>query len=305
LHYSNFITLKDLSDNQIFKIFEMVSIFKKQKNSRNLLLGKNVALLFEKPSTRTRISFELGAKQLGANTLYLDWNQLQLGRGESLEDTARVLGCYVDCLVVRVNFHNQIEEFTKHAKIPIINALSDKFHPTQVLSDLYTILEKKNKLKGIKLAYIGDGNNICNSLLLGCSKVGINLCIATPEEYKPDEKIINWALENANLNDSIVDLTDEPLDAVKDADIIYTDVFVSMGSEEEKDKRLNSFLPKYQVTKRLLKKASRSVIFMHPLPANRGQEVVNEVIDGDASIVWEQAKNKLDVAKAVLNFLLQ
>ncbi|RLG61159.1 ornithine carbamoyltransferase [Candidatus Geothermarchaeota archaeon] len=297
----DFLTLQDLSTAKIIDLIDLALKIKKRGRIKiNALRGKIIALIFEKPSTRTRVSFEVAIKSLGGDSIYLETRQLQLSRGETIADTARVLSKYVDAIIARVYRHESLEEMAKNSEIPIINGLSDKFHPVQVLSDLVTIKEKFKRLRGIKLAFIGDGNNICNSLLIGCSKVGVNISVATPESYAPDEKIIKIALENARKSNSLVEVLNDPLDAVKGADIIYTDTFVSMGMEMEREKRLKAFLPKYQVNRELMESTGKKTIFMHCLPAHRGEEVTSDVIDGPFSIVWDQAENRLYTQEALL-----
>jgi len=273
------------------------------KGVRKPLAGKNIAMIFQKPSTRTRVSFEVAVQHLGGHAIVLDWSQLQLGRGETVADTARVLDRYVDGIVARVFAQKDLEELAQYAKAPVINALSDLYHPCQVVGDLYTIWERKNSLEGLKLAYVGDGNNVCNSLLIGCSKVGMDISVACPKEYKPYEEAVNWALQNARESGSRVEITDDPRKAVKEVHIVYTDVFVSMGAEAERQKRLQTFLLKYQVNSELFKHAAEDALFMHCLPAHRGEEVTAEVIDGPRSIVWDQAENKLHTAKALLSLV--
>jgi len=273
------------------------------KGVKKPLAGKNIAMIFQKPSTRTRVSFEVAVQHLGGLAIILDWSQLQLGRGETVADTARVLDRYVNGIVARVFAQGDLEELAQYAKVPVINALSDLYHPCQALCDLYTIWERKGSLEGLKLTYVGDGNNVCNSLLIGCSKVGMDITVACPAEHRPYEGAVNWALENATESGSKVEITDDPHKAVKGAHIVYTDVFVSMGAEEERQKRLETFLPKYQVNSELFKHATEEALFMHCLPAHRGEEVTAEVMDGPRSIVWDQAENKLHTAKALLSLI--
>jgi len=261
-------------------------------------------MIFQKPSTRTRVSFEVAMSDLGGRALYLRWDDLQLGRGETVADTARVLSRYVDGIMARVFSHKDLEELAKYADIPVINGLSDLTHPCQILADLLTILEKKAVLKGLKLAFVGDGNNVCNSLLIGCTKMGMNISVATPKKYRPKEEIIQWAMENAQESGSKVEILESPEEAVKDADVIYTDVFVSMGEEKVAKEKLQAFQG-YQVNRELVKHAKKDYIFMHCLPAHRGQEVTDEVIDDPVhSVVWDQAENRLHAQKAVLALLL-
>lgn len=274
------------------------------EESSRPLAGKNVAMVFQKPSTRTYVSFEVAVQQLGGHALYLGWRQLQLGRGETVADTTRVLDRYVDGIVARVFSQSDLEEMAQHARIPIINALSDLYHPCQILCDLYTIWEKWGALEGLKLAFVGDGNNVCNSLLIGCSKVGVNISVACPEGYQPYEGAVGWALENAGQTGSKVEIITDPLRAVEKANVVYTDTFISMGMEAEREERLRVFIPKYQVNKNIFRYAAEDAAFMHCLPVHRGEEVTTGVIDGPRSIVWDQAENKLHTSKALLALIL-
>ncbi|MEM3606733.1 MAG: ornithine carbamoyltransferase, partial [Candidatus Bathyarchaeia archaeon] len=292
------------SPEEIWKILKLSNFLKKGGKPPTKLKGKILAMIFQKPSTRTRVSFEVAMKQLGGEALYLSWNELQLGRGETIADTARVLSRYVNGIMARVYAQSDLEELAEYASIPVINGLSDLCHPIQTLADLFTIWEKKGKIKNLKVAYIGDGNNVCNSLLIGCSKIGINLSVACPEGYEPNEKFVSLALENAAKSGSKIEILKEPFKAVENADFIYTDVIVSMGQESEREKKLKVFIPKYQVTTELLKLANKNVYFMHPLPCHRGEEVTSDVIDGPNSIVWDQAENRLHTTKALLSLIL-
>ncbi len=288
--------MSDLTKHDVNEIFTIASRLKMNKYGRQLE-DKVLALFFEKPSTRTRLSFEAGIRHLGGSTIYLDAVTTQISRGESLEDTARMFERFVDGLIARVYKHQTLETIAKYARIPVINALSDKEHPCQVLSDLFTIKEKKGRLEDQKIAFIGDGNNVCNSLLLGCGIMGIPISVATPPEFRPSQKIIE--LLQPVLKDQLV-ITSEPEQAVRDASVVYTDVFVSMGDEATKEKRLSAFLPKYQVNQKLMSQARNGAIFMHCLPAHRGEEVQAEVIDGSQSVVFDQAENRMHVQKALL-----
>lgn len=303
----DFLTLQDYSRDEIWRILETTHKFKHEprvEELSRLLASKNIAMIFQKSSTRTRVSFQVAIHQLGGHALYLDWRQLQLGRGETVADTARVLDRYVDGIVARVFAQSHLEEMARHARISVINALSDLYHPCQIICDLYTIWERKGNLEGLKLAYIGDGNNVCNSLLIGCSKVGMNISVACPDEFRPCDKAVNWALGNAGESGSKVEIVDDPHRAVEGTDIIYTDTFVSMGLDAEREKRLRIFLPKYQINSDLFKHATEDAVFMHCLPAHRGEEVTNQVIDGPSSIVWDQAENRLHTAKALLALII-
>ncbi len=267
--------------------------------------NKVLAMIFQKPSTRTRISFEVAMLQMGGHALYLGWDQLQLGRGETIADTARVLSRYVDVIMARVYTQDTLHELAKYSRVPVINGLSDKYHPVQILSDLLTIYEKFGKLSGLTLAYVGDGgNNVCHSLLIGCATVGININVASPAKYRPDEDVIKAAMERARKSGAVVKITEDPLDAVKGADIIYTDTFVSMGMEDEREERIRTFIPRYQVTTELLNSTGKKTVFMHCLPAHRGEEVTSDVIDGESSIVWDQAENRLHMQKAILRWII-
>ena len=297
------LTLQDFSSDEIWHLLKVTQKVKKERESSqysHALEGKSIILLFQKPSTRTRVSFEVAVRQLGGQPIHLSWAEAQLGRGETIADTARVLSRYVDGVVARVYRQSDLEEMAKYASIPIINALSDLFHPCQIVADLYTIWEKWGFLRGLKLAYIGDGNNVCNSLLIGCSKLGVNISVACPPNYRPYEKAINWALANAEESGSKIEIVEDPIRAVKEANIIYTDTFVSMGVEKEREERIKIFLPKYQVRTDLFQHAAEDAVFMHCLPAHRGEEVTDEVMDGPRSIIWDQAENRLHTAKAIL-----
>jgi len=295
----DFLTLDDITKQEMFEVFELAEKLKKNP-IKSYLKGKVFCLFFEKPSTRTRVSFESGIKQLDGDTVYLDKTTSQMSRGETVEDTSRVLERYVDGIIARVYSHKTLEIMSRSTDIPIINALSDLSHPCQILSDLFTIKEKFKSLKGLKLAYVGDGNNVCNSLLLGCAKVGMDISVACPKGFEPDKLMLEIAGNYAKITKSKIVVGTEPRDLVKDSNVIYNDTFVSMGEEKETEKRLKIFLPKYQVNEKLLSLASSDVLYMHCLPAHRGQEVTSDVIDGPRSIVFDQAENRLHVQKALL-----
>ncbi len=300
------LSMRDLSKKEIDSILERASEFKRQRAKGILsdeLKGKTIALMFEKPSTRTRISFETGIHELGGNSLFLGAQELQLSRGETIADTAKTLSRYVHGMVARVTSHDHLIELSKHSAVPVINALSPLEHPCQTLADLMTIREYKGKLKGIKVAWVGDGNNVCNSLLLGCSLVGMDIASACPKGYEPNAGVVRQTQKNAAEVGSKVEILREPIKAVRDADAVYTDVFVSMGMEKEREKRLKDFRG-YQVNSKLLKHAKDDVIFLHCLPAHRGEEVTSEVIDGPRSVVWEQAENRMHAQKALLVSLI-
>jgi len=301
------ISINDLALDEINAIFDLSADLKKKlKNGipHKHLEGQTLGMIFSKPSTRTRVSFETGIYQLGGIGLYFGPTDLQLKRSENISDTAKVLSRYLEGIMIRTFDHQDVIDLARYGSIPVINGLTDLLHPCQVLADLFTILENKGKLKGLKLAYVGDGNNMAHSLLHGCSKVGMNISIASPKGYKPNEKIVNNALRNAKAMNSKIEILDSPEEAVKDADIIYTDVWASMGQESEAKERKNIFIP-YQVNEKLVKNAKEDYLFLHCLPAHRGDEVVNEVIDSPNSVVFDEAENRLHVQKAIMVLLMQ
>ena len=306
LNKKNFLSLNDLNREEILSILELSKDLKrdlKNGKSSQLLKGRTLAMIFQKPSTRTRLSFETGILQLGGTAIYLSSNDLQLARGESVEDTARTLSLYVDLIMARVYSHSDIEKLAAYSSVPVINGLSDTFHPCQILADLLTIQEKKNTFNGLKVAWIGEGNNVCNDLVLGCSKIGINLSIACPSGFEPNENVLNVAIQEASKSSTEISITDDPLIAVQNSDVLATDTFISIGKDEERQRREEIFLPRYQVNSNLLSSAKQDCIFMHCLPASRGREVTSEVIDGKASVVWDQAENRLHVQKALMCML--
>jgi len=295
----DFLSIEDIKKNEIFDVLDL-AIELKKKPIRNSLNGKVLCLLFEKPSTRTRISFESGIDQLGGSAIYLDATTTQISRGEIIEDTARVMDRYVDAIIARVFSHKTLEIMSKYANANVINALSDLEHPCQILSDLLTIKEKFKDFESLKLVYVGDGNNVCNSLLLGCAKVGIDVAVACPAGFEPNKNIVELARNYSKVSKSKVTIGTEPKELVKDANVIYNDTFISMGNEKEKENRLKIFIPKYQVSSRMLELAAPDVVYMHCLPAHRGEEVTADVIDGRKSIVFDQAENRLHAQKALL-----
>ena len=268
------------------------------------LKDKSMAMIFEKPSTRTRVSFEVAMTQLGGHALYLSPRDMQLGRGETIADTAKVLSRYVDAIVYRAYKHENVVELAENASVPVINALDDLEHPCQIVADLMTIKEKKGGFRGLKLAYVGDGNNVAHSLMLGAAIVGMDFYIACPEGYEPKKEIVGEARKIANETGAKIVITHDPVEAVKDADIVYTDVWVSMGDEAEKEIRLKVFRP-YQVNEELVRHAKSNYIFMHCLPAHRGYEVTDDVIDSRNSVVFDEAENRLHAQKAILVRLIK
>lgn len=268
------------------------------------LSNKSMAMIFEKSSTRTRVSFEVAMTQLGGHSLFLSPNDLQLARGETVADTARVLSRYVDLIMYRAFKHSTMIELATHATVPVINALDNLEHPCQIVADLLTILEHKKSLQGINLAYVGDGNNVCNSLLLGAALVGMNIQVGCPDNFLPDGTILEKAKEIAKENNCEIKLTTDPFEAVQDCDVIYTDVWISMGDEAEAAMREKIFKP-YQVNRELISKAKKDCIIMHCLPAHRGQEITDEVIESNQSVVFDEAENRLHAQKAIILYLLQ
>jgi|TARA_B110000014_G_scaffold212172_1_gene164553 ornithine carbamoyltransferase len=291
------LTIDELEPKEITQIIDLGLELKKQKKNKPLLENKTLAMIFEKPSTRTRVSFETGMFQLGGHALTLSNNDLQLSRGETISDTAKVLSRYVDAIMARVYDHETLEILSEHSSVPIINGLSNSYHPCQILADLMTIKEHNKKFKKIKIAWIGDGNNVCNSLILGCSKLKIKISVATPAGFEPS----TIATSTAKLHTDI-ELTNDPIESVKDADVVMTDTFVSIHNDSMD--RLQKFLPKFQVNNSLMEKAKNDAIFLHCLPAKREQEVTSEVLDGPQSVVWNEAENRLHVQKALLISLL-
>ncbi|HEY8350066.1 MAG TPA: ornithine carbamoyltransferase [Clostridiales bacterium] len=300
------IDLIDLSLEDIEKLFALAEKLKKELKAgipHPLLRGKTLGMIFSKSSTRTRVSFEVGMYQLGGYAIFLSSNDIQLGRGETIHDTAKVLSHYIDGIMIRTFKHSDVLDLAKYGTIPVINGLTDLMHPCQILSDLFTVYEKKGKLKGLKLAYIGDGNNVANSLLQGCAITGMDISVASPRGYECDATIIEQAKHAAKKSGSKVVLTEDPEEAIKDADVVYTDTWISMGQEAEKEIRLKVFMP-YQVDKKLFSLTKEDAMFLHCLPAYRGYEVTEDVIDGPNSNVFEEAENRLHMQKAIMVTLM-
>jgi ornithine carbamoyltransferase len=299
------LSVADLSSSELGSVISRsgdLKVLIKARKPIHTLEGKAIGLLFEKPSTRTRTSFEVAAIRLGGHPLYLSAAELQLSRGEPVKDTARILGGYLDMIVARVYSQETLEQLAEHSGLPVINALSDIEHPTQAVSDLLTVKEVKGKLKGLTLAYIGDGNNVCNSLILGAALSGMNMIVACPEGYEPDRSLYSGAESLAKKSGARLRVIHDPAEAVADADVVYTDVWVSMGEEEEKDKRMKAFKG-YQVNAALMESAPREAVVMHCLPAHRGLEITDDVIEGKQSVAWLQGENKLYGAAASLEFV--
>lgn len=300
------LSIYDLSKKEVEEILARASELKANLKAgvrEESLKGKTLAMIFEKPSSRTRISFEVGMYQLGGQALFLA-QDIQLGIRESIPDMGRLLSRYVHGIMMRTFGHGKVVELARHASIPVINGLSDLLHPCQILSDILTIKEVLGDYQGVKVAYVGDGNNIANSWLEGSSLLGIDLAIATPQGYEPDAGITQGALEMAKTSGARIEMHWDPSEAVQEADIIYTDVWTSMGQESESQKRVMDFQG-YQVDKQLVEKAKNQVRIMHCLPVHRGEEISAEVIDGEQSIVFDQAENRLHVQKAILEFFMR
>jgi ornithine carbamoyltransferase len=300
------LTIHDLSTEDVEHILERSAALKrmlKQGTPYQPLKGRSLGMIFEKSSTRTRVSFEVGMFQLGGQALFLSSNDLQIGRGEPIADTARTLSRYLDAIMIRTFAQSTVEELAHYATIPVINGLTDLHHPCQALADLFTIQQKRGSLKGRSFAYIGDGNNMANSLIEACAKVGMNIALACPKGYEPDAVIVREAAHEAERSGAHVTVVHDPYEAVKGADVVYTDVWASMGQEAEHAKRVKAFKG-YEVDAKLLKAAGSGALVMHCLPAHRGEEISAEVIDGPQSIVFDQAESRLHTQKAILEMLM-
>ncbi len=297
----DFLTVWDLSSHEVAGLLERAIAMKAGKDSRACpILGKSVGLIFEKPSTRTRVSFEVGIYQLGGQTVCMSPAELQLGRGETIGDTAQALSRYLNAIVIRTSAHERLDTFAQTASIPVINGLSDKHHPCQTLADLMTMQEQKGRLKGLKVAFVGDGNNVCNSLIEAASRMEFNLSVACPEGFEPDQEI--FARASAASQSKILVMRN-PHEAAQMADVIYTDVWVSMGQERNAGEKKEKFRD-YQVNSRLLSGAKSDVAVLHCLPAHRGEEITADVMDGPNSWVFDQAENRLHAQKALLEMIL-
>lgn len=300
----HFLNIFDLTAKEFKTLFKRAAQLKKDKKAgknQKVLKRKSIGMIFEKLSTRTRVSFEVAINDLGASCLYMNPSDLQLGRGESIADTAKILSSYLDGVIIRTHEQARIEEFAQHSTVPVINALTDLGQPTQIAADLFTIVEAGKKLNKIKLAYVGDGNNIVNSFIGAASILGFDLSIATPRGYEPDSEFLKKAEENGNGS---IEIVNDPKKAVENADVLYTDVWVSMGQEKETKKKQKIFKP-FQINKNLLSIANPGAIVMHCLPAHKGEEITEDVLEGPNSVVYEQAENKLHMGKAILEMFLK
>ena len=300
------LTLAELGSDEMSSILSLALKLKvgRERSKGRPLEGKTVALLFEKPSTRTRVSFQVAVSELGGSSVSLGSSEIQLGRGETIEDTARVLSRYVHAIMARVNEHLEVERLAASSAVPVINGLSDLYHPVQILADLLTLQERKGKLRGLKVAWVGDGNNVCNSWLIGAATTGVLFSAATPPDYAPNKGAVSLARSIAKGTGASFSLIEDPKEAVREADCVITDTFVSMGFDKEREERVRTFLPRYRVDRRLMALAKRDAIFQHCLPAHRGEEVTDEVIDGPSSAVWDEAENRLHTTKALLCYLM-
>ncbi|MCA9812854.1 MAG: ornithine carbamoyltransferase [Nitrosarchaeum sp.] len=297
LKTKDFLTLSELSPKEFLNLIDF-SIKLKKTSIKPLLKNKSLTMIFQKPSTRTRVSFEIAMFQLGGHAVNLSSNEMQLSRGESIEDTAKTLSRYTDCIMARVYDHSLLEHLSAHSTVPVINGLSDSFHPCQILADFMTIKERKGKINDLKIAWIGDGNNVCHSMIYGCALSKSSMFIATPKGFEPDKKVVK---EGSNHTEIVV--TNDPKFAVSDADVVVSDTFTSIHNRDLKRKK--QFLPKYQVNQTLMENAKSDSIFMHCLPAKREEEVTSSVIDGSQSVVWDEAENRLHTQKALLASLIR
>jgi ornithine carbamoyltransferase len=307
LKHKDLLSIHDMSKEEIQMILNLAQFMKlraKKGETPKVLQGKTLAMIFDKASNRTRVSFEVGMWQLGGLAINLDASGLRFGKGEAVEDIGRTLERYVDGILIRTFSHESVKKMAKAVKIPVINGLTDLSHPCQALADIFTIWEKKKKLYGVKIAFVGDGNNVCHSLLNAAAVLGMEMIVACPKGYEPDPNVMKVVYEDAKKSKALINVINDPFDAVIGADVIYTDVWTSMGQENETKKRLSAF-KKFQVNKKLIEKAKKDVIVMHCLPAHRGEEITSDILDGRNSVVFDQAENRLHVQKAILALLME
>jgi ornithine carbamoyltransferase len=299
----SFMKVADWSREELLEVLDLADELKRLQHAReehHLLPGRTLGMIFQKPSTRTRVSFEVGMYQLGGMGLYLSAGDLQLGRGETIKDTAVVLSRYLDGIMIRTFAQSDVEELAEHASIPVINGLTDTAHPCQALADVMTIRERFGRLEGLKVVYLGDGNNVCASLMVACAKLGLDFVAATPADYRPDEEAVRIAREA----DGSVELTDDPRAAVEGADVLYTDVWTSMGQDAEREQRLHD-LTGYGIDAELLSRAGGGAVVLHCLPAHYGEEITEDVLYGPQSAVWDEAENRLHAQKALLALVMR
>ena len=303
----NFLTLSEFTPQDLESVLDLSARLKAMRPAglgSEALKGKSVALVFEKPSLRTRVSFQVAVSELGGFSMNLSANELQLGRGETVEDTARVLSRYVHCIMARVNKHDDIVRLAKAASVPVINGLSDAHHPVQILADMLALREHKGKLNGLRVGWIGDGDNVCNSWAIGAAIAGMHFVAATPAGFEPAPDVVRAASKMAQATGGSIRVVTDPAEAASGADCIMTDTFVSMGFEKEQEVRLKAFMPKYRVTMSLMAMAKKDAVFEHCLPAHRGEEVDPEVIDGPQSVVFDEAEDRLHTEKALLCYMM-
>jgi ornithine carbamoyltransferase len=302
----SFLRVNDWSPEELVTVLDLADRLKARLKSGvadRVLEGRTLGMIFTKPSTRTRVSFETGIWQLGGTGLYLSANDLQLGRGETIKDTAVVLSRYLDGIMIRTFDQSDVDQLAEHGDVPVINGLTDRFHPCQALADVMTIRERFGKLEGIRVAYLGDGNNVCHSLMVACAKLGAEFVAATPEGYEPEEEVVGWARAAAEESGGEVGLTHDRDEAIRGANVLYTDVWTSMGQDEERERRLRDLEP-YRIDERVLRLASGNAIVMHCLPAHYGEEVTEAVLHGSQSAAWDQAENRLHAQKALMALVI-
>ena len=305
MNSKDFLSIRDLSLEDMRRLLDLAGLVKAYPESYSAALkGKTLAMIFEKPSLRTRVSFDVGIQQLGGFSVYLSPAEINLGKRESVYDVAKNLERMVQGIMIRTFAHQVVEQMAKFAGVPVINGLTDYSHPCQAMADYFTILEVKGKIAGLKIAYVGDGNNVARSLMFAGATLGANVWIATPPGYEPDQAAVRWARERGLMTEASVAVTNDPVAAARNADVIYTDVWASMGQEQEKEERAQVFAP-YQVNARLFGRANQDAIFLHCLPAHRGEEVTDEVVDSEQSCVFQQAENRLHVQKAIMIELMK
>jgi ornithine carbamoyltransferase len=303
----DFLRVNDWAPDELLSVLELADRLKvrlREHVDHRHLEARTLGMIFQKPSTRTRVSFEVGMFQLGGTALYLAAGDLQLGRGETIKDTARVLSRYLDGIMIRTFKQSDVDELAEHADIPVINGLTDEFHPCQALADVMTIRERLGDFDGVRVAYLGDGNNVCNSLMVACAKFGMDFVAATPQGYEPDDEVVGWAREAADASGGSAQLEHDPRAAAQGADVLYTDVWTSMGQEEEREKRVRDLEP-YRIDDALIALASDRAIVLHCLPAHYGEEITEEVLYGPRSAVWEQAENRLHAQKALMALVIR
>jgi ornithine carbamoyltransferase len=303
----DFLRVNDWEPDDLLAVLDLADRFKARSRERaddRHLEGRTLGMIFHKPSTRTRVSFEVGIAQLGGTGLYLSANDLQLGRGETIRDTAVVLSRYLDAIMIRTFSQADVDELAEHADVPVINGLTDEFHPCQALADVMTIRERFGGLAGVRVAYLGDGNNVCHSLMVACAKLAADFVAATPAGYEPSEEVVEWAREAAEQSGGSVELTDDPKAAAEGADVLYTDVWTSMGQDEERDRRVED-LAAFRIDDETLRLGSGRAVVMHCLPAHYGEEVTEEVLHGPRSAAWDQAENRLHAQKALMALVIR